>query len=438
MYFTRCEYEKKKSLGCDIYKASSVGGKFSDVSKIANLKGEGEEALTVAQPTVNKAENVMVFAADYPGGQGGKDLWMIVYDKKGKEWGKPQNLGPKINTEWDEVFPFIAETGELYFASNGHTGMGGLDIYKANEVGENKWGEVENMKSPINSPKDDYGIYFTDSDKGFFTSNRVGGRGKDDIYSFFYPPIMFVLKGTVYDKDSKKGVAAASVKITGNDGSSFEKATDANGGFEFADNAGVRFIKTDVTYAIEVAKKDYLIAKDKITTTGIGESTTFVQDFLVQYTPPNKSIRMPEVQYELGKWALLPNSKDSLNFLLNIMKDNPTLVVELQAHTDSRGDDEANMILSQKRAQSCVDYLIEKGIERDRLVPKGYGETMPKFTEEQISAETDKTAQEVLHQQNRRTEFSVIKSDFVPGGAKPAAKEGAPAPAAPAADKQPK
>ncbi len=428
MYFTRCEFEKKKTLGCDIYKANFVGGKFSEVAKI-NLKAEGEEAITVGHPTVNKTENLLVFAADYPGGQGGKDLWMIVYDKKAKEWSKPQNLGPKINTEKDESNPFLAETGELYFSSNGHTGMGGLDIFKAAEVGENKWGDVENMKAPINSPKDDYGMYFTDSDKGFFSSNRVGGRGKDDIYSFFYPPIMFVLKGTVYDKDSKKGVPGATVKVTGNDGGSFEKTTDANGQYEFADNGGARFIKAEITYAVEVAKKDYLIAKDKISTTGINESTTFVQDFVVQYTPPNKPIRMPEVQYELGKWALLPNSKDSLNFLLQIMKDNPTIIVELQAHTDSRDNDESNMILSQKRAQSCVDYLVEKGVERERLQPKGYGETMPKYTDDQISAAGGKDAQEALHQQNRRTEFAVVKSDYVPGGAKPAPKEKETAPA---------
>lgn len=426
MYFTRCEYEKKKNIGCDIYKANYVGGKFTEITKISDLKKEGEEALTVAHPTIDKTETVLVFAADYPGGQGGKDLWMINFNKKAKTWSPPQNLGPKINTEGDEMYPFIDETGNLFFASTGHPGMGGFDIFKSTSIGENKWGEVQNMKSPINSPKDDYGIFFTDFDKGFLSSNRVGGIGKDDIYSFFFPPIMFVLQGTVFDADTKKGVPGVVVKVTGNDGIPFEKTTDSTGQYQFADNGGNRFIKAEVTYGIEVTKKDYLVAKDKVSTTGISESTTFVQDFVVQYAPPSgKGLRMPEVQYELGKWALLPSSTDSLNFLLGIMKDNPTIKVELQAHTDSRGNDESNLILSQKRAQSCVDYLISKGIEKGRLVAKGYGETKLKFTDEQIAAAGDKNAQEALHQQNRRTEFAVLSSDYVPGsGAE--VKEGGP------------
>lgn len=428
MYFTRCEYEKKKSLGCDIYKATNVGGKITDVTKISDLKKEGEEALTVAHPCVNKSENVLIFAADYPGGQGGKDLWMIVFDKKAKSWGPPQNLGPKINSEGDEMYPFIDETNHLYFASNGtpsgQPGMGGFDIFKANALGENenKWGEVENMKFPINSPKDDYGIFFVDETSGFLSSNRVGGIGKDDIYSFFYPPVVFVLKGTVYDKDNQKGVAGATVKVTGNDGIPFEKTTDANGLYEFAENGGNRFIKPDITYGIEVMKKDFLVAKDKLSTAGLNESTTFVQDFVIQNTAGKKALRMPEVQYELGKWALLESSKDSLNFLLKILNDNPTIMVELQAHTDSRGDDKANMELSQKRAQSCVDYLITKGVAKDRMVAKGYGETQLKYTDEQISAAGGKTQQEQLHQQNRRTEFAVLPTPYVPGGAVEATK----------------
>ncbi|MES2629436.1 MAG: OmpA family protein, partial [Bacteroidota bacterium] len=189
---------------------------------------------------------------------------------------------------------------------------------------------------------------------------------------------------------------------------------------------GNRFIKSDITYGIEIAKKDYLIAKDKMSTTGIGESTTFVQDFVVQYSPPNTAIRMPEVQYETAKWNLLENSKDSLNFLLKIMQDNPTLVVELQAHTDSRGDDQANLVLSQKRAQSCVDYLISKGVAKDRLIAKGYGETQLKISDDQVNAASGKAAQEELHQQNRRTEFSIVRSDYVPGAGVPKEAESKP------------
>jgi len=203
--------------------------------------------------------------------------------------------------------------------------------------------------------------------------------------------------------------------VVGSDGSSFESKTDANGAFVFGANGEERFVKPDVNYSIQVGATDYLVAKDNISTVGLDESTNFVKEFFIQTTkPPGGVISLPEVQYKLGSHELIPAAKDSLNYLFNILVDNPTIVIELQAHTDSRGPDGANQSLSQRRAQSCVDYLSSRGIARDRMTARGYGETRLRHSDATIAAQPTKEDKERLHQQNRRTEFSVKSWDYVP------------------------
>ncbi|MGB0165467.1 MAG: OmpA family protein [Luteibaculum sp.] len=428
IYFTRCPIEKKEKVGCNIMKASYVGAKVGAVEMV-NLKKEGEQKFTVGQPTMDKRETVLVFSADFEGGQGGKDLWLIEYDKKAKEWSEPKNLGPKVNTPGDEMFPFLHDNGNLYFSSDGHIGMGGLDIVVSKSIGENRWGEPENMKVPMNSNSDDYGIVFNKTKKeGFFSSDREGGRGKSDIYSFFYPPLVFALQGSVSDKESGKPIEGVTVEVSGSDGSMFSTTTGADGSYKFAENGLQRYINEEVNYSISVRKKDYLIAKDRISTVDAQESMTFVLDFLLQFSPPNKAIELPEVLYELDKATLLPQSKDSLDYLYKILVDNPTAVIELRAHTDTRGDAKYNLELSQRRAQSCIDYLSQKGIPMERMEAKGYGETMPRITDAEI-AELPEAAKEEAHQQNRRTEFVVLNYDYIP-------KDKIEAPKAPSEDEE--
>lgn len=416
IYFTRCPIGKKEKLGCDVMQANYVGGKVSNI-EVVKLKKEGEERFTCGQPTIDKRETVLVFSSDFEGGQGGQDLWMIVYDKKAKEWSEPKNLGPKINTPGDELFPHINDDGSLYFSSDGHVGMGGLDIFVSKSIGDFRWGDPENMRSPINSNYDDYGIVFNKNKKeGFFSSNRDEGRGKDDIYSFYYPPMLFALQGTVTDKDTGEPIEGATVEIAGSDGAAFSATTTADGTYAFAENGLQRYINGDVNYSITVRKKDYLIAKDRISTVDAQESMTFVVDILLQYSSPDQAIELPEVLYELDKATLLPQAKDSLDYLYQILVDNPTAMIELRAHTDSRGDDSYNMELSQRRAQSCIDYLISKGVDPSRLRAQGYGESLPRVTEEQIQALPSKEAKEKAHQMNRRTEFVVLSFDFIPAG----------------------
>jgi peptidoglycan-associated lipoprotein len=241
---------------------------------------------------------------------------------------------------------------------------------------------------------------------------------------FKKPPVIFAIQGTVSDVDTKEPIVGASVKLIGTDGTSVELETDQTGFYIFADKDGSdeRYVQEGTSYTIFVSKKGYLNSKGQETTVGIEKSTAFVHDFLLQSIKA-KEISFPKVEYDLGSYKLRPASKDSLDFLYQTLVDNPNIVIELAAHTDARGSDESNDLLSQQRAQSCVDYLISKGIEAARMNAKGYGEHSPysgnyngqqvTLTEEYING-LPKNEQEAAHQTNRRTVFSVLRDDFVP------------------------
>lgn len=414
IYFTRCfAPDKKRDNICYIYSAVNKSGAWNEIKLI----DFANDTTIIGHPTLSDDESIMVFASNLAGGYGGKDLWYSMFDSKSKMWGTPVNLGSQINTAEDELYPFIHEDGTLYFSSNGHPGMGGMDIYKAVKMGNN-WGDVSNMKYPINSPNEDFGIIFEGkAERGFFSSDRAGSIGSEDIYSFVLPPLLFVLQGNVSDLDSKTPLEGALVKLVGTDGSSVEKKTDNLGFYQFAENGDSRYLLPSVTYSITVSVPDYLNGKGKETTVGVTQSTTFIKDFALQPTKKGKvlaEIPMPEVLYDLGSYTLRPESKDSLDYLYTVLTDNPTIVIELAAHTDSRGSDKANKTLAENRAKSCVDYLISKGIPAERMKPVGYGESKLRITDAQIAKLKSNEEKEAAHQKNRRTVFSVIRTDFVP------------------------
>ncbi len=419
MYFTRCQSQKDKSLGCDIYTARKVGQNWGEAQLIELKPKNGNEVFTVGHPAIDGNETFMIFAGDIPGGHGGRDLWVSTYDRRAKKWGDPVNLGPEINTAKDEMFPYLHDNGTLYFASDGHPGMGGLDMFKAESTGEMTWGGVENLKAPLNSSDHDYGIIFDgEEDQGFFTSGRPGGTGGENIWSFKMPPLVFALQGNVYDKETMVPIPEATIKVIGSDGSSFEATTDDHGGFNFEENGNERYIKPEVNYSMDVSKQDYLVAKDQISTLGVKESTTFVKEFFITYVARPDEIEFPEVRYAYDRSELLVNeevnSEDSLDFLYQTLVDNPTIIIELQAHTDSRGSDTYNLDLSQRRAQACVDYLISKGIPTERMVARGYGKSRLRITESQIQAMKTNEEKEAAHQKNRRTAFAVLSFDYLP------------------------
>lgn len=418
MYFTICGVENKGVIGCGLFWSKKQGTNWSEPEIIPITA----DTFTVGHPAISKDDKVLVFASNMPGGQGGKDLWYITYNKKMKEWSKPTNLGAEINTIGDEMFPYIRENGELYFASTGHKGMGGLDIFKAATTGINQWGGVENLQSPMNSEANDFGIIFDGAkERGFFTTDREGGRGGDDIWSFKLPALMFELDGSVKNVETGKSIAGAKIKLLGTDGSSASTTTDENGNFFFVENGPNRYVNKETSYSIIVEKEKYLNAQGKETTVGLDKSRKFFHEYTLQPFQ-DVIIKLPLIEYKTASADLQPQYKDSLNFLYDIMSNNPTLIIQLRSHTDHRGSTPANQKLSQRRAQSCVDYLVkEKGINSARIKAIGMGENEPiksvggiSLTKKYIDTLKSKEEKDAALQRNRRTDFKVMGDDFVP------------------------
>lgn len=423
IFYSRSPEASNKQLKTQIFMSKKQG----------NTWGEGQvlpfciDSIAFGHPYLSADGKVLYFASRMSGGYGGADIWYSTYDAKANVWGKPVNAGPAVNTDGNELYPTLSDDGKkLYFSSDTHPGMGGLDIFLA--VGENnKYTKpVENLKAPLNSPYDDFSIVFEGKkQKGFLTSNREGGKGGDDIWSFNLPPLNFSAKGNVSSEGDKLGkgkgepVENVKVKVIGSDGSIKEFTTSKDGSYK------LEKLKENTTYTVSTEtgptsksatfpRDGYLANKDQriISTAGQVASKEFQADFEVK--PVVKEIRMPEIIYALGSAELLPASKDSLLFLYNILKDNPTIVCELNSHTDSRGKAAANMTLSTARAQSCVDFLVkEKGIPAERLVAKGYGATQLLITDAEIAKAPSKQEKEALHQKNRRTSFRILNFGYV-------------------------
>ncbi len=419
MYFTRCEKVKSKNIGCKIYYAE-IKGETWGKERPVNIAAD--DTIVIAHPALSPDELTLYFVSDMVGGQGGKDIWKVTRASKGAEWSKPINLGPQINTSGDEVFPYVHADGTLYFSSNGLPGMGGLDIFKATPKEDGTW-NVENLEYPINSHADDFGIIFQkDKEKGFFSSSR-NLHGDDDIYAFSLPPLKFVITGSVKEEKTDKPLAEVNIKSISSDGISIDTKTDKTGTFRLN-------LKPNTDYVFIATKDGYLNGKERETTKGLEHSRDFKTDILLASIA--KPIELPNIFYDFAKWDLRPESMVSLDKLIETLNDNPNITIELGSHTDSRGSDADNFILSQKRAQSVVNYLIEKGIASDRLIAKGYGKTIPKVVDDKLAVQytflkagtvlsesyinslSDVDLQEIANQINRRTEFKVLTTDYKP------------------------
>jgi len=436
MYFTRCNVVAGMKLGCSIYKATrQPESDWEQVEYVPILP----DSVSVGHPSITSDGLTLYFSAEIPGkGYGGKDIWKVERKSKSSDWGEPINLGPEINTEGNEVFPYIRDNGYLYFSSDFHPGLGGLDIFRARYDKTYKKWIVENMKFPINSPADDFGITFKrGKEEGFFTSNRkkteiyhggelvetIRSRGGDDIYSFKLPKLEFKLIGKVFDNETGEPLKDVSIKIYGSDGTEVTLKTTKNGIYKYK-------LKPGVDYIYVVSKKGFLVNKGKVSTVNIEYNKTFTDS--IYMAEINKPVEIPNIYYDFGKWTLKEESKKELDKLVDLLKNNPNIVIELSSHTDMVGDEVSNKILSQKRAQSVVDYLISKGIDPKRLIAKGYGETEPKvineklakkypefkvgtiLSEEYINSLEDDKLKELANQLNRRTEFKVVQTDFIP------------------------
>ncbi|MFO8128606.1 MAG: OmpA family protein [Bacteroidales bacterium] len=429
LYFTRCPNVEKKRMGCQIYKSSRSGRSWSK-PELVKLSNDSTEA--IGHPTLSTNQLIIYFASDREGGFGGKDIWVAFRESTNEAFGRPHNIGDMVNTPGNEMFPFLRNDTILYFASDAHPGMGGLDLFYSKLDEEGNWSQPKNLQYPMNSVANDFAIVFhPEEERGFFSSDRRGMKGQEDIFSFIIPPVEFTIRGTVTDDRTLQFVEDAAVTLIGSDGISVSTRTNEEGFYLF----GKSQVNTNTTYEIVVSKENYFNEKTTLTTVGEEVGRDFVRDFVLRPIP-EEPIVLPEILYDLAKWNLKPQYEDSLQGLITTLDENPRIIVELASHTDARDTDERNDILSQKRAQSVVDYLVIRGIDPDRLVAKGYGERQPRelkkdmtregytfekgtvLTEEYIDELPNEEVREAAHQLNRRTEFRVLSKDYIPKSTK--------------------
>lgn len=415
MYLTKARRELNAPTSVEIYTSTRSDAKWS-----APVKFEitADTLSTFGHPAVSPDGEYLYFVSDMPGGYGGKDIWRISLKER---QGSLVNLGPDINTEGNDDFPYVRSDGSLYFSSDGHPGMGGLDIFRATAVGDPadlRW-KVENMGFPINSAGDDFGITFGKGEDGFFSSNRGDARGYDHIYSFEYDPVRITIEGLVMDKDEEP-VKNAIIRIVGNDGSNQKEVARDDGSFSFALQRGVK-------YVMLAGAKGYLNQKQEFASDSTMEDANYWVEFILPSI--SKPSVVENIFYDYDKADLRSESKTALNELIAVLRDNPNVTIEMASHTDRWGSDAYNINLSERRAKSVVDYLVENGISRDRLQPHGYGKSRPKtvtkriarlypqfkegdiLTEEFIKTLSEED-QQAADQINRRTEFSVLSLTY--------------------------
>ena len=418
MYFTYSKPINGKDLGAKIYRSERASGEWGEPQEV---KLFADSSITVGHPALNATGDTLYFVSDAPGGEGGKDIWRA--ELEGDKWVNVVPLGKGINTSADEMYPYLHEDGTLYFSSNGHPGYGGLDLYKARPDSTRQdtliW-DLYNLGAPFNGTGDDFGITFAgNSQNGFFSSNRNDKKGLDKIYRFWLPEMEFFVEGVVNDEQGNP-LSDAKLRIVGSDGTNSKVNARRDGGYKIK-------LKKDVKYVMLATARGHLNAKEQWDTKGLKDSKTYTMNFAL--SPISRPVKMENVFYEFGRWELTKASEDELDRLVKLLNDNPNITIELSAHTDMKGNDEFNQDLSQKRAQSCCDYLIKHGIEKERLTPVGYGESKPvvvdkelnkkyswlpvdQVLDEEFISKLPADKQEICHQINRRTEFKVVKTTY--------------------------
>lgn len=437
MYYTFSDINPNRGTTAKIYLSRWVNGRWSEGRPLEIVK---DDSLSVfAHPAISPSGRWLYFVSDMPGGHGGKDIWRASVTNN-HEILLVENLGPDINTPGDELFPYLRNDTTLYFSSDGHPGMGGLDMFMAVASGGETWrqgrlgdwergrlGEresgrwrVRNLQSPLNSPADDFGITFEPKgEMGFFSSNRNDVRGYDHIYSFVYPEVTVWIEGFVVDPDDEF-IPGAVVSVVGSEGSQLRFVTGKEGEYRFKANR-------DTDYLLMASADGFLNQKQRLSPSSEEKDTLYYVDFeMISY---NKPVILDNIFYDFDSATLRPESKDELGLLIDLLNEHPSVAIELAAHTDRKGSDEYNSDLSLRRAQSVVNYLSAHGINPQRLSAQGFGKTRPVKVSKKMAEQFDflkegdllteefietltLDQQEIADQINRRTSFEVIDLEF--------------------------
>lgn len=414
MYFTQCTTDPNYPRYAQVMTSARSDAAWAKATKLDISK---DTLSSFAHPAVSPDGQWLYFVSDMPGGQGGQDLWRIRLTTNGL--GEMENLGEAINTAGNECFPTFRPNGDLYFSSDGHIGLGGLDVYVARQNMAQQW-TIEHPGFPLNSNGDDFGLTFEGPyNRGFFSSNRGDARGWDHIYAFEYPEIVQSIKGWVYEQEGYE-LPAAQVFMVGNDGTNLKLNVLADGSFK-------QVVKPGVEYVMLATCKGYLNHKEELVVKPSETSHEYVLQFpLASITAP---VLIDNIFYDLDKYTLRPESKQALDELVKLLNENPNVTIELSAHCDYRGTPEYNKTLAQHRANAVVHYLIEAGIAPQRLTPMGYGKEKPKTIRKKLTerykwlkegdvltedfiTKLDKDKQEICNQLNRRTEFVVQRTTY--------------------------
>ena len=414
MYYTYCAQDPEGPRTAEIYISTRSSAKWGKGTRATIVK---DSVTALGHPSISPDGKYLYFVSDAVGGFGGKDIFRARV--AGNDFGPMENLGEEINTPGDEMFPYVRDSVTLYFASNGHPGMGGLDLFKATQDSTGKW-KVENLGAPINSMADDFGITFAGKEeRGFFCSNRNDARGYDHIYSFERPTITIFIEGIVNDVDEYP-IEDATVRIVGKDGLNVKVPVKKDGTYRVE-------LERDIRYVMMASARGYLNQNYELHTGPEEKNETYIVDFFL--SPISKPVVIDNIFYDFDKATLRPESKKALDEMIKMLNDNPNVTIELGAHTDRKGTDQYNERLAQRRAQSVVDYLIAGGIEAARLEAKGYGESVPKMINKKMAKQFDflkegdvlteefilalpPEQQEIADQINRRTEFKVLRTNY--------------------------
>ena len=414
MYYTYCAQDPEGPRTAKIYISTRSSAKWGKGTRATIVK---DSVTALGHPSISPDGKYLYFVSDAVGGFGGKDIFRARV--AGNDFGPMENLGEEINTPGDEMFPYVRDSVTLYFASNGHPGMGGLDLFKATQDSTGKW-NVENLGAPINSMADDFGITFAGKEeRGFFCSNRNDARGYDHIYSFERPTITIFIEGIVNDVDEYP-IEDATVRIVGKDGLNVKVPVKKDGTYRVE-------LERDIRYVMMASARGYLNQNYELHTGPEEKNETYIVDFFL--SPISKPVVIDNIFYDFDKATLRPESKKALDEMIKMLNDNPNVTIELGAHTDRKGTDQYNERLAQRRAQSVVDYLIAGGIEAARLEAKGYGESVPKTINKKMAKQFDflkegdvlteefilalpPEQQEIADQINRRTEFKVLRTNY--------------------------